>query len=112
MTSRAILGCLLAFGCGEADAAKDVSVDAGRDDDADAEVETSPSPEGGCAVVLGAGQSCPGTVDSGFDAGPSCVEQKPFSGQLTHGPMLGAVSDDGVNVWVRVDAPARFQVEY
>lgn len=43
-------------------------------------------------------------------AGPVRGERDPIS--LTHGPMLGHVSSDGVRVWARTSDPGEFRVRY
>ena len=37
---------------------------------------------------------------------------EPFSNHVTHGPMLGLVTDHGVRVWARTHRPAAFTVRY
>jgi phosphodiesterase/alkaline phosphatase D-like protein len=41
---------------------------------------------------------------------PSAKGSTPSSSVITHGPILGRLSHDGIGVWVRTSKPSRFQV--
>ena len=42
----------------------------------------------------------------------ACAADDPSLGRITHGPILGRLSSDGVGVWARTHRPAAFQVRY